>query len=494
MSATGTPVPVTAELVPRIPDVGLLPWPCEDTAELAHCYRPRDAVVRRGLAAADTAALMVAVLAVLAPATRDWTLALWALALVPGWVALLRAYGLYDGDIKRFSRGMLQDLPGALHAVLVCSLLTWAALGWSSAGPVSSDVIIVFSLVLGAGLIALRAAARRAMHRMLGPERALIIGDSASIPLLGRKLAAHQEYGVVLVGVVSGTEPVVAGGPPRLGDPADLDLAAVATAHRLDRVILAGSRAIPGALADLVRTSHRLGLKVDYLPHPMEVLGTGVEVDDIEGVTVFGLYPPVLCRSSRALKRAMDIVGAAVLLLLTAPLLLLIAIAVRLDSPGPALFRHERIGRGGRRFSIAKFRTMVVGAEAMAEELLAQSRDPDWLLLDDDPRVTRIGGWLRRSSFDELPQLWSVLRGDMSLVGPRPLVPSEDRRITGWGRRRLDLTPGLTGLWQVLGRTSIPFEEMVKLDYTYVTTWSVWGDLQLLLRTLPVLVTRRGAN
>jgi len=179
---------------------------------------------------------------------------------------------------------------------------------------------------------------------------------------------------------------------------------------------------------------------------------------------------------------------------LAAPVMLAVAVAVKRDSAGPILFRHKRVGRGGRPLRVPKFRTMVVDAEALRAPLLARSRDPHWLLLDDDPRVTRLGRVLRRTSLDELPQLWSVLKGDMSLVGPRPLVEDEDRQITGWGRGRLDLTPGLTGLWQVLGRTSIPFEEMVKLDYVYVTNWSLWGDVMLLLRTLPVLLTKRGAN
>jgi lipopolysaccharide/colanic/teichoic acid biosynthesis glycosyltransferase len=224
------------------------------------------------------------------------------------------------------------------------------------------------------------------------------------------------------------------------------------------------------------------------------VIGATVELDDIEGVTVFGLYPPVLCRSSRAVKRGMDLVGGFALLVVTAPLMLVIALAVKLDSPGPAIFRQDRVGRGGRHFEMAKFRTMVVGAAELAEDLRVDSNDPHWLLLDRDPRITRVGRLLRRASLDELPQLWSVLRGDMSLVGPRPLIEAEDRQITGWDRGRLDLTPGLTGLWQVLGRTSIPFEEMVRLDHVYVTSWSVWGDVQLLLRTVPVLWTRRGAN
>jgi lipopolysaccharide/colanic/teichoic acid biosynthesis glycosyltransferase len=137
---------------------------------------------------------------------------------------------------------------------------------------------------------------------------------------------------------------------------------------------------------------------------------------------------------------------------------------------------------------------MVADAEARREELLAQSKDPGWLHLEHDPRVTRVGRLLRLSSLDELPQLWNVLKGEMSLVGPRPLAEAEDRQLEGWRRSRVDLTPGITGLWQVLGRTSIPFEEMIKLDYLYVTNWSLWTDIRLILRTLPVVLLRRGAN
>jgi lipopolysaccharide/colanic/teichoic acid biosynthesis glycosyltransferase len=202
----------------------------------------------------------------------------------------------------------------------------------------------------------------------------------------------------------------------------------------------------------------------------------------------------VLSRSSRWAKRGLDLVGTSVALLLLAPVLLLLAMLVRLDSPGAALFRQERVGRGGRRFRLLKLRTMERDAEARRAELLADSKDPGWLHLEYDPRITRLGRVLRLTSLDELPQLWNVLRGDMSLVGPRPLVPEEASMVQPWARGRLDLTPGITGLWQVLGRTCIPFEEMVKLDYLYVTNWSLWGDVRLILRTLPALLTRRGAN
>jgi lipopolysaccharide/colanic/teichoic acid biosynthesis glycosyltransferase len=194
------------------------------------------------------------------------------------------------------------------------------------------------------------------------------------------------------------------------------------------------------------------------------------------------------------LKRSMDLVLASIMLVLTSWLFLLIALAIKLTSRGPVFHRQERIGQAERRFRIYKFRTMVDGAEAQAQDLLQRSAHPAWLLLERDPRITRIGRFLRKTSLDELPQLLNVLRGDMSMVGPRPLIPADDEHISGWGRRRLDLTPGITGLWQVLGRTVIPFDEMVKLDYLYVTNWSLWQDFRLLIHTLPAVIRGRGAN
>jgi lipopolysaccharide/colanic/teichoic acid biosynthesis glycosyltransferase len=194
------------------------------------------------------------------------------------------------------------------------------------------------------------------------------------------------------------------------------------------------------------------------------------------------------------LKRGMDLaIGFGVLLVALLPMAV-IALAVRVSSPGPAFFVQERVGLNGRRFRLYKFRTMVLDADARIEELRALSLDPDWILLDHDPRVTSVGRLLRRTSLDELPQLWNVLKGDMSLVGPRPLMPADHAQVSEWGLRRLDLTPGITGLWQVLGRTTIPFAEMVKLDYLYVTNWSLWNDVRLLIRTLPAILRRRGAN
>jgi lipopolysaccharide/colanic/teichoic acid biosynthesis glycosyltransferase len=193
-------------------------------------------------------------------------------------------------------------------------------------------------------------------------------------------------------------------------------------------------------------------------------------------------------------KRAFDLACAAVLIVLLAPLLLLIAVLIRLDSPGSPIFRQVRVGIHGRRFRLLKFRTMRVGADRETQRLKAHSNDPDWLLLDHDPRVTRVGRILRHTSLDELPQLWHVVRGDMSLVGPRPLSLADDSRVTGEARIRSEVLPGMTGLWQVSGRTEVSFKAMLTLDAAYVSTRSFRGDLQLLLRTVPAVLLARGVN
>jgi lipopolysaccharide/colanic/teichoic acid biosynthesis glycosyltransferase len=199
-----------------------------------------------------------------------------------------------------------------------------------------------------------------------------------------------------------------------------------------------------------------------------------------------------LSRPASVLKRTFDLLGASVLLLLGAPLLLIIAVAIRLEGPGPVFFRQTRVGRDGRPFRIVKFRTMVVGADAMKESLRELNEASGLFKIADDPRVTRVGGFVRRSCLDEVPQLLNVLRGEMSLVGPRPLIPEEDCKIVGRERERLRTAPGMTGPWQVLGAARIPLQEMVAIDCRYVATWTIWGDIGTLARTVPCVLARRG--
>jgi lipopolysaccharide/colanic/teichoic acid biosynthesis glycosyltransferase len=222
-------------------------------------------------------------------------------------------------------------------------------------------------------------------------------------------------------------------------------------------------------------------------------VGSSVEFDDLHGVTVMGVRRFDLTRSSAALKRAFDLLGASLGVLAVAPLLILIAVAIKIDSRGPVFFRQLRVGRHGQRFFMLKFRTMVPDAEALKDGLRDRNEAQEGLFkIAEDPRVTRVGRLLRRSALDELPQLLNIVRGEMSLVGPRPLVIDEDQRVEGWHRRRLELMPGMTGPWQILGPARVPLREMVAIDYLYVANWSLWTDIKIILRTIPHVLGRRG--
>jgi lipopolysaccharide/colanic/teichoic acid biosynthesis glycosyltransferase len=205
---------------------------------------------------------------------------------------------------------------------------------------------------------------------------------------------------------------------------------------------------------------------------------------------MLGLPPVRLSRSSRLIKRSVDVIGAGAGLLVLAPMFAMVALLIKRDSSGPVFFRQVRMGSNDKCFRIFKFRTMAVDADVRKHEVAHLNKhlngDPRMFKIDDDPRVTRLGRWLRRYSVDELPQLINVLLGEMSLVGPRPLILDEHRHVDDWATRRLELRPGITGLWQVLGRDDIGFDEMVRLDYLYVTTWSLGRDLALLARTAPI--------
>ena len=232
------------------------------------------------------------------------------------------------------------------------------------------------------------------------------------------------------------------------------DLAQTLDVHR---AIVAPGSAEGGEMLNLVRTLKAVGVRVSVLPRLLEVVGSSVEFDDLHGVTVMGVRRFELTRSSAVVKRSFDLLGASLGLLAVSPLLAVIAVAIKLDSRGPVFFRQLRVGQHGERFYMLKFRTMVPDAEALKDSLRDRNEAQEGLFkIADDPRVTRVGRFLRKSALDELPQLFNILKGEMSLVGPRPLVIEEDQRVEGWHRRRLELTPGMTGHWQILGPARVP--------------------------------------
>jgi exopolysaccharide biosynthesis polyprenyl glycosylphosphotransferase len=442
----------------------------------------RDYLLRRLLLAADVLAILIGLVAMAAFAHAElWPQAVLGALFTPVWLAVFAAYSLYARDIRRISHSTVDDVPWLAHAVLASILLTWLYFKALPTGRLALSDVVALGVAVPVAVLVLRSLVRRFSVRALGAERVLFVGNGAETDLLARKMDSHPEYGLEPIGVVV----------PHNGH---LDLERAVLEHRPERIVLSANQLEQDALVQVVHRCRGLSIKVSLLPELFTSMGPSVEVDDVEGVTVLGINPPVLPRSARAMKRALD-VGVTVLLLpLLIPLTAVIAAAIKVESRGPVFFTQRRVGKGGRPLNLVKFRTMVVGAEERTDSLMNESTDAGWLKLDRDPRITRMGRFLRLTSLDELPQFWNILNGDMSLVGPRPLIESEDRQIGGWARSRLELTPGLTGLWQVLGRTNIPFEEMVKLDYLYVTNWSLWSDIRLILRTLPAVVARRGAN
>jgi exopolysaccharide biosynthesis polyprenyl glycosylphosphotransferase len=472
-----------------------------DETLVARSYGRRDWFLRRLLAFNDVVSLAAAMLLATALAggtpAHPWMQHLFfGLLTLPLWVVLFKMYGLYERDAKRLSHTTLDDLPALFHAVLLGCLLTWCYFVVLAPGRLRFATILAFG---GAGfllVLAGRKLARLVFLRLISPERVLLIGTGDAAGVLIAKMRANASLRLKPIGVLScHREATDTDALPLIGRLKDIeDLPSLLTQRRVGRVVVADGELEGQRLLEVLRDCKTVGVKVSLLPATFSAMGPSVEVDDVGGVTLLGVNPPVLSRSSWLVKRTLDLVGAGLLGVLALPLLLALAIAIKLDSRGPVFFHQQRIGRGGRRFRLLKLRTMVSDAESRRAELLSRSKDPGWLHLDHDPRITRVGRLLRLASLDELPQLWNVLKGDMSLVGPRPLVAEEDSMVDEWARGRLDLTPGITGLWQVLGRTSIPFEEMIRLDYLYVTNWSLWGDVRLILRTLPVVVARRGAN
>ncbi len=412
------------------------------------------------------------------------------------WLGVFTAHNLYDNDSLRISVSSFDEVRDLFHALLVGSLgylvLSQAVdhfSGWWIYTPVESFIFIGASLVL----IPITRGSIRSwiLPRIMEPRRTLIVGSGNEANLVYRKLQAHPEYGFEVVGFLDGEGEPVPG--PLLGSPADV--AQVVEEFEIDRILLASSVGSHEETLDLVRTVRRPDVHVSIVPRYFEIFTSHAMLDDVEGMPVVTLPPMRLGRSARVLKRSMDVAVSGLALLVLSPVLALIALAIRLDSKGPALYWQPRRGRLGSTFKIVKFRTMRVGAEQARSDVLHMNEvdGPLFKIKGKDPRVTRIGSFLRKTSLDELPQLWNVLRGEMSLVGPRPFVIYEADLITGWASRRLDMTPGITGLWQVLGRNDIPFEEMTKLDYLYVTNWSLWWDLKILCQTIPVVLGRRGA-
>ena len=281
-------------------------------------------------------------------------------------------------------------------------------------------------------------------------------------------------------------------GLPTLGSFADLPR--VLREHRPDELIVSGVDMREHELLDLVEQAHSFGVKVRIAPTTTDLLTQRAEYVAGQGLPLFEVRPPVFAGLDWVVKRTFDAVVSAVLIAIAAPVWVVIALAVKLDSPGPVFYRDRRVGLGEREFGMFKFRSMYVDAsERQAGLELANEASGPLFKIKDDPRVTRVGRTLRRYSIDELPQMLNVLRGEMSLVGPRPLPLRDFVQLEDWHRKRYLVLPGMTGLWQVSGRIDLSFDDLVRLDFYYLENWSIWLDISILAKTLPAVVARRGA-
>jgi exopolysaccharide biosynthesis polyprenyl glycosylphosphotransferase len=453
-------------------------------------YR-RDATYRGTLALADVFSAAIAVLIGVPILGQDAVnpLALIALPLV---LVAGKLTGLYAHDEYLVRKSTLEEIPTLFWVATLYALLIWLAGDLIVEGKFGRDQAVGVWALLFFSMLGTRALARCVARAVSVEERCLVVGDAETAGWISGRFAQASGVKTRVVGRVP-LEPETpsSNGIPVLGNATALG--PILKEHRVERAIIAPGGTVSDDLLNTILHLKSLGMKVSVLPRLLEVVGSSAEVDDVDGITLLGMHRYGLGRFSRAIKRTLDIVGASLGLLVLAPLLATIAVAIKLDSRGPVFFRQRRMGQDGVPFEMLKFRTMADGAEAQKAALAGRNQAGGGLFkIDDDPRITRVGNPLRHASLDELPQLFNVLRGDMALVGPRPLVLDEDSRIEGWRRSRLELPPGMTGPWQVFGSARIPLHEMVKIDYMYGANWSLWLDVKLLLRTVSFIVARRG--
>src|SRR6201996_25563 len=413
---------------------------------------------------------------------------------LPCWVLAARLHGLYDRDQTRTDHTTTDDVVGIFHLVTTGVLILLVASRLAGRhGPSVYALVIFWGLAICILTVARSLTRAACRHSEAYAQNAIIVGAGEVGQLIGRKLLRHPEYGVNVVGFVDHDPRARRPDLPEhfsiLGPPESLpDLV-----RRLDvdRVVIAFSHASASELLTVVRRLRGLPVQIDLVPRLFELVGPRTDVYGVEGIPLLGLTPTQAGRGARAAKRGLDVLGSATALALLAPLLGYIALRIRRDEPGPVLFRQTRLGKDMREFTLLKFRTMKLDTDASAHRdyiratmsASAEAGASGLYKLDRQDSITPIGRWLRRTSLDELPQLVNILRGEMSLVGPRPCIPFEVENFKRHHLERFSVPQGLTGLWQVTARANSTYGESLDMDVAYARNWSLGLDLRLLVRT-----------
>ncbi len=456
--------------------------------------RRRGALLRRLLATGDWLAIVAALcVATAATSTTDVGALFWAVLFTPAWILVLKLHGLYDNDHRRIRHSTFDELPSLVSASALGTIAIDGLLALSPVGPLSAGSALLVGVGALVGCFSVRAVLRFGWHRLAGVATGLVIGPAVAADLIARRIATHPEARLRLVGYLSAPrDKDRRASLPRLGSIEEISR--VAREHDVERVVVTEQEMSEADAEHLIEECKVAGLGLTFLPQHYGLLGPGIELNRLAELPVLDFRfsdPP---RSTLAMKRGLDLAVSGLMLALLAPLLALIAILIVIDSGAPVFFRQARAGKKGAPFTMLKFRTMVADAEERLAELvdLEKLEEPAFKI-PDDPRVTRAGRLLRRTSLDELPQLVNVLLGHMSLVGPRPeeeaVVALYDERQ----RIRLAVKPGLTGPMQVYGRGDLTFEERLAMERDYLDNLSIAGDLAILLRTPRAIVRGDGA-
>ena len=440
----------------------------------------RDVLLRRMLAGADaTAGLLVALYLAVGP--LEAPRAYWVVLGGPVWVLLAKLHGLYDRDQRALRVLTVDELPRIfLWGVTGTTGTTMLISALEPATVTLSTIVAVWIVACGSAVL-LRTAARSAWRLLTPPERTLIVGGGGLAAAATRRLLLFPDIHLQLVGK-----------PAPHADAATLRR--TLRQRDIDRVILASESIDEALIADLLSTCRREKVKLSIVPPVRAMFGTAVQLDNVAGLPFLQYNTWDVSRSTLLLKRALDLSCSVLAIAVFLPVAALVALAIRFDTGGPIIFLQRRAGRGGRPFRMFKFRTMVVGAEdALAELVPFDELDEPVFKLRDDPRVTRVGRFLRRTSLDELPQLVNVLRGDMSLVGPRPEQIDLVDRYGPEERVRLAVKPGLTGPMQVSGRGELTLDERLAVEREYIENLALGRDLRILALTMPAVIGARGA-
>jgi exopolysaccharide biosynthesis polyprenyl glycosylphosphotransferase len=392
------------------------------------------------------------------------------------------------GDVYVIVRGAVTGVAALYVIALVYRAVLYSRLIFAYAG-------LAVVLLLSAARALEKTLQGYLRRRGYGVQRVLIVGAGETGRAVMRNAVAQPELGYMVVGFVDdkperGNRDIGRfkglGGTDRIAE--------LVRDHAVDEVIITLPWQYHRRIMSIMAQCERARVNVRIVPDLFQMSLSHVDIDDLNGIPLIGLKSVSIRGWNLAVKRAIDVVVAGLGLLVLSPLLLMISVLIRLESSGPAVFRQTRVGRGGRPFTVLKFRTMREGAEQEVEALSALNEAGGPMFkIRNDPRLTRVGQLLRRISLDELPQLYNVLRGEMSVIGPRPGLPSEVEQYQDWHRKRLETWPGLTGLWQVSGRSELSFDEMVLLDIYYIENWSLLLDLQIALRTVPAILFGTGA-